>query len=199
MSQDTTEDLFIDDDFDPEGTAPIINVAPGFYHTIIDSAETFAGRNNDSLVAKFRILAGTEADEVGNVHVEHIKMNAEKWPSRKRIALAIAAGLISPAEVKAAKKEGTGLKVDWNLLTGRQVCIEIDHSTNETSGKVYANVAFSNFWAPDSDAAKRIPKDKQSLEIAKTEQNDPFSNPPAVAEAATEEPAPTADDANPFA
>lgn len=192
------EELFVDDEFDVDGSGPRINVAVGFYHAVVDNAEEYGGPNKDSLVVKTRILAGTVEAERGNTHTEFIKMDGSKWPVRKMTALAIAAGLVTKEEVKAAQKEGKGVAVDWSLLTGRHICYEIDHSEN--NGKVYANVSYSNFWAPDAAAAKRIPKDEDALKIAATEQHDPFSNPP-TAHAATDAGKPTevADDENPFA
>jgi len=148
------------DSVDPDNLDGFNPVAAGLYHVEINSVDENSGKNDDTMVVDFEILAGTTANQEGKTYRDYFGKDTEGQLKRALI-LAVASGLLSPDELKQHKDAGTNPSVDFETLApGRQLCIGLEDETWE--GKTRAKMGFKMF-AIDSEPAGDIPMNKGKL------------------------------------
>lgn len=139
-------------------------VLPGYY---VGQLVTIKDDEKENKVCGFKIVSankGKEA-EVGKVHGEWIPTNSKSGNVKKRIALALALGLINADDLRAAKEHGTPLRYDFAAGLGRCVCLEISEEEGD-DGKPRYRVPFWNYFHPDSKEARRFPVDHKAIAAA---------------------------------
>ena len=158
---------------DPGSTSRMIDVNCKC-HLLIENQE-LATEYGTAVKVSCQVLGATDPSQKGKLHTEFFQCDGDAVD--KFYNLAEAVGLITAEQRKAAAEAGQGLVIDETLLKGRQFCAEIkmepNMRKNVATGQAevnaekpgpYPRIAFRSF-AVNSDKAKDIPKDPQSLAL----------------------------------
>lgn len=151
------------DEFDLDEVGGSGKVSPGDYHVKITSINENGGQKGEMIVDT-EILCGTVAGMEGRTFRLYIPNEYDKWAMRKQTALALAAGLFTAADAKAAKAQGKELDPDWQQAVGRQIVICLE--PNEYQGKVTTRLAYDNIYAVTDKRASHVPLHAKFLEAA---------------------------------
>jgi len=155
--------------------------AEGAYHFEVNAIEEDDPKSG-CMYVDCEVLAGTTKNQEGKVHREYFSKTPKAF---SRIAqFAVAVGLTTQDELKAAKESGQSPNIDMYLAVGRQFCGQL--VGEEYEGKTRNKLNF-NIWSTQSDKAKGIPLNKGKL--AEIESGQPTASPAAAG---------SGDDDNPF-
>ncbi len=143
---------FTDEELESEGRVP-----PGKYHAIIQSVKEDKDSKSRCLLLKMLTLAGTNAEGVGLIHTEKLYLTDKNV---KRCGLVI--------KRFGLGKAGAEVGVNWTMLTGRQVVIEIieedyEHTDEKTKVKTMrksSKGSFGGIWPADDERVGSVPKSK---------------------------------------
>jgi hypothetical protein len=128
-------------------------VLPGKYHVVIDRVAPVVKAEHQTLELAMRVLAGTNASQVGSMHLERLHFTEA---ARKRIALfALRLGLIRDRDL------GRELQIDWSHAVGRQVVVEIAEekfTRNNGQTATSSKVTFAGIWPVDDSRVADVPK-----------------------------------------
>ena len=139
-------------------------------HLMIEDVVAQIKEKGSTVVVTCRVLAATDANQVELTLTEYLQ--AYGGAVDKLYNCALATGVITAAQLAAAKEKGVGLSFNENLMKGKQFCAKVvmepkqvlNTTTgiydNDPSGKMYARFGFDSFALTDSRAAA-IPKDPQ--------------------------------------
>jgi hypothetical protein len=169
--------------------------------------------NGQAHEVSFEIVAWTTPSDVGKVHDEriyHTDKSGKGFPKRRMLSLAMAAGLVTPADYQRAKASGQPLALDLQQLVGKPIMVKLaeEPSTKDPS-KMYLKVANIGLgWHHPADPKVAAwPRDAARLQrlgiTATAAPVKPASPPPQ--QQVTARPTPPAkpvaatDDADPFA
>ena len=160
-------DVYIPDDVDTDRIGGFDDAArpdPGKYHCLIYELNPDGGRKGEMLLT-LEVLDGTVPDQVGKLHTERLSHDNKPIAIWKKLALAIAARLITKADVDAAKAAKTTLKIDWTQAVGRTVCVNLVRSVDKNDAtKSYLNVNYDEFWDPRDKRANAVPLNAKFLQ-----------------------------------
>ncbi|KKL29069.1 hypothetical protein LCGC14_2368840, partial [marine sediment metagenome] len=125
-------------EFSTDPNADFNNISKrGFYHVVVSNAEEEA-----KLILDFEVLGG-QSDQLGKVLREWIEFSA----AAQAYSFAVAAQLITQAEVEAAKKLRADVTFEPLKSKGRHLVIETDF--DEYEGKTRVKVVYKGFYAID--------------------------------------------------
>lgn len=167
----------------PESLEGYNYAGPGSYHFLVTGVDE--GDGDAPLVLDVETLAGNPIAEVGKTHREYLnKPKAEQSADKRQntvkrfLLLAVATGVVTEAELEAAKAAGRSPDLDFNLCIGRQFCGTL--TAREYEGKKRCQLGYDMF-AVDSEKAKGIPLNQEKLAdqgtaAAATATSDPFGD-----------------------
>lgn len=183
MSTGTGSDFIEDDvfampldDVDTDKLGGYSSPAPGKYHGQVNAWGRGMPNWDNCYWFDVEVLAGTTPKQEGrNQRIGFNDPATAEEKSRgvcksKLIQFAIAVGLTTEAEVKAAKEDHRPLAFRWNMAVGRQLCFEVEVNEKRKAGTAVKDWAY---WPIDSSKAAGIPLNKGMLAGAVTG-DDPF-------------------------
>lgn len=140
--------------------------ADGVYHLYADDVDESRAKV-DAIKIKFVVLKGTVPGQEGKSFVEDFfdpkasQKDGGKFCLRKRIRLAKALGLITPANF------GQKVAINWQDAKYRQVVAAVETYEREANGKKYSGSQVANggmdLWGPRDDEAAGCPLDEDAL------------------------------------
>lgn len=158
------------DDVDLDNIGGFDRVEPGSYHMLIIGVNEDGGRKGEMIV-DFEVLRGTTPGQEGKVYRESFSWSIERaknggpgMPTRKRLALALATGLITKDGGNSCKAAGKPATIDYTAAMQRQVVINIE--AGEYNGKPTARLAFDEIYAPGDKRCRHVPLVKAMLDAA---------------------------------
>lgn len=169
------------DAFDADNLEGFESVAPGTYHVEVTAVEEDAVSKSGSpqMVVDYEVLAGTVGGQEGKTHKDYYSRSEKAL--KRALMFAIATGLTSQEELKAAQQAGKSPVIDFTKAVGRQLVVEIEEETDQ-NGKARPKVAWG-IWATNSPKAKGVPLNQGRLaELAegkpseKADESSPFGS-----------------------
>ena len=112
---------------------------PGHGMVLITNWDEFGGANSQAHVLHFDIAAWSNQEDVGKSYKENFffeDKTGKGHPNRRFMALAVAAGLITVEELKAAREKKVSPDIDFSKLIGRPIMVVLEHA----EGKKFLNV-----------------------------------------------------------
>ena len=153
------------------------NAGAGSFHFRVAALDEGNG-DDKAMMVDTEVLAGDPVTEVGRTHREYFNYPKAGADATKRqntvkrmMLLALATGIVTEEEIEAARKQGKGPRVDFNLCVGRQFCGELQEETYQ--GKARCKLGY-RIWAIGSDEAKGIPINQAALAKQGDTAADPF-------------------------
>ncbi len=167
------------------------NPLPGWYHVVVqDCEETILvsgqektkGEEYPVVKVDVEILAGKPAEQEGKKDDEALFLEGKD--EGKAVGMfAVAVGLVTVKQLKAAQQSGEDIDIDWSEAIGRQLCMELIPDKKQAD-KGYPGCVRCNcrYYAVDDPAVKDIPKNLSELP--------PTASPPPTAPAGDTAPPP---------
>ena len=153
------------------------NPRPGRYYgevNYVDECDPKTGK----MIADLEVLSGDPPDQVGKtirayfeLHTDDPAKQESYWNKIRNFA--IATGLTSVEEIRAAKEAGLAQQFDFETATGRKVCFEVEDAPKCKAG---VSVGFGIYHV-NSPKAKGIPLPDGGSPVATQETPpDPFGD-----------------------
>lgn len=140
----------IDFDFEFDGDPEKLQdggdrVKPGKGMAIITEWEEYSARSKGKAHAvRLEIVAWSDPSSVGMSHTEqiyHEDKSGKGFPMKRMTTLSMAAGLFTPADVKAWRQAGAKPSVNMQSLVGRPICVCLaEEPDKDNPGKKYIRV-----------------------------------------------------------
>lgn len=149
-----------DTDPDKKGGSDVL---PGKYHVIVNKVT----ENSDNVAVEYQFLAGNPEGQEGKTWTDKFFLSGGSVQRLCRFCEVV--GIITHDEWVAAKEAGINMELAVEEAEGRQLCIEIQSkpyqgSNDKNKGKSFPDTGF-RLYSLDSDEAKDIPKDVESLKL----------------------------------
>lgn len=159
MSSDFDDSFEIPlDGLDVDNVSGFAQLKAGSYHAKIVKAEPEGGPKGE-LTVDLEVLAGTTANQEGKIHREFFTKDTKDFNRRKMLAMALAGGALTTAELQAAKAQGANPKPQWGRMIGKHVCFNAERNEYpEGSGKFKTRFVWSEVYAVADPKAADIPK-----------------------------------------
>lgn len=163
---DAFEELDASDITSPDDLKGYDYPAAGIYHCVVNKVD--AGKEKvGGIKFEGQILAGTVANQQGKTWWETMwdpspdHKDGGKFMRKRKVAFALAVGLITPAQL------GKPVSINWDLAVGRQFVAKLDNyeRISEKDKKTYkgAEVEGLNFWPVNHADVAAVPKDQVAL------------------------------------
>lgn len=137
---------------------------PGRGMAVIREWLEYGAVNGQAHKLALEIVAWTNAGDVGKFHDEsifHADRTGKGHPMKRMTALAMAAGLFTPADVARWKAERTNPKIDMQAMVNRPIMIElVEEVDQKDASKKYIRIGNIGlgFWHCQDPRTKDWPK-----------------------------------------
>ncbi len=156
----------------------------GQFHFRVSALDEGVPSENQSMKVTSEVIGGAPASELGKIHIEYFNHpKADQDPEKKKntakrqLIFAIACGVTTEEEIEAARQQGKGPQVDFNLCVDRHFCGELQ--TEEYQGKVRQKLGYRIFGVR-SEQAKGIKLNEVELAKQGDSAADPFDGADSV-------------------